>query len=117
MKVKISRWDYLPKGTYELVETTGKFNRVIDAMGVNATPRQILIKQDEIGGGILNHLGKPVKVHTFWSVEQNKLKEREIRKKRWERITKLIWPIARYFLEILVVLIGAYLVYRFGWNK
>ena len=117
MQVKISKWDCLPSGTYELIETNGKLAKAIASTGFGASPRIILIEHDKLGGLIRNDGGQSMPVHTFWNIEKTKIAERQRQKEKCGEIVKAVTTVGKYFFSILASLIVAYLVYKFGWNR
>ena len=104
MKVTISKWDDLPSGTYELIETSDKLTRAITKAGPMATPRGILIEHDKLGGLIRDGRGNKMQIHTFWNVEKQKLAEKQGRKERWAKkmaILKSFVEFIKGFKEIV----------------
>ena len=113
MQVKISRFDYLPSGIYELVETNGKLAKAIQNVGPGASSRAVLIEHDKLGG-LIHDNGKPISVHTFWNIEKVKILQRQRRKNKWDKTRRVLIFVGKYVFAPLFI---AYLIYIFGWNK
>lgn len=78
---------------------------------------QILAYYDKFAGLILDEDGNKIENGQFWKEYQKKLARQQKWEERWDQVKKWILIIGKYLVGILISLVVAYLIYKFGWNK